>query len=183
MLFEVRDFFTCYFRRYGVLAAALSFVCLILFFMAIIPANAVISSGSYDYSQRIVGGVHAEYLDVNIAYNASVPRNDAGERLKYVGTFTVTHYCACTICTWGTGITASGKPVAEGMIAADWRVLPQGTKVYIKRGGTLLEKVVEDRGGAINGKRIDIYVPMHIQALALGVYTAEVYVDPETVLP
>ena len=176
-------FLTEYFRRHGLLAAALSFVCLVIFFMAIIPADIVLSSGSFDYSQKYVGDVQAEKSDVNVAYDTSLPRNSAGEKLVYVGTYKVTHYCACTICTWGTGVTASGKQVAEGMIAADWRVLPKGTKVYIKRGDQLIEKVVEDRGGAIQGNIIDVYVPSHDQALRMGVYWADLYVDPEAELP
>ena len=179
----IRTFTIQYLKRYGISAAMLSFICLIAFFMAIIPADAVLSSGEFGYMQKYVGGVRVERTDMDTAYDLSIPRNDAGERLKHVGTFKVTHYCACTICTWGSGITASGKPVAEGMIAADWGVLPKGTKVYIKRGDTLIEKVVEDRGGAINGNVIDVYVDSHGYALQLGVYTAELYVDPETVLP
>jgi len=172
-----------YLRHYGVLAVLLSIICLVAFFMAIIPASAVVSAGDFGYSQKYVGGVLVEKSDMNTAYDQTIPCNANGERLKYVGTFKVTHYCACTICTWGTGITASGKQVAEGMIAADWRVLPKGTTVYIKHGDTVVPKVVEDRGGAINGNIIDVYVPSHGQALRLGVYYADLYVDPDTELP
>ena len=176
----MKDFFTEYLKRYGVLAAVLSVVCVGMFFMAIIPAEAVVASDTTDFAQNHVGGVHFEKADLHPAYDMTVPRNAAGEKLKYVGTFKVTHYCACTICTWGTGVTASGKQVAEGMIAADWNVLPVHTKVYIKRGNTLIEKVVEDKGGVINGNVIDVYVPSHEEALRLGVYYADVYVDPDT---
>ena len=179
----VKTFFIDYYKRYGILAVALSFVCLIAFFMAIIPAGVVLAAGEFEYSQKLVGGVQVEQSDINTVYDLSIPRNADGERLKYVGNYKVTHYCACTICTWGSGITASGKPVAEGMIAADWGVLPKDTKVYIKRGDTLVEKVVEDRGGAINGNIIDVYVPSHEKALQMGVYYADLYVDPDTVLP
>jgi len=172
------NYFRVYIKRHGVLAGVLALICLLMFFMAIIPADAILSSGSLANSQNYLGGVQVVRSDMEVAHDMSVPRNAAGERLKYVGTFKVTHYCACTICTWGTGITASGKQVAEGMIAADWRVLPKGTKVYIKRGDSLVEKVVEDRGGAINGNIIDVYIPSHEQALRMGVYTAELYVDP-----
>ena len=179
----IKDFMIAYFKRYGVIAAALSVVCLLAFYMAIVPSGAAASSGSNDHTKKLVSGVFTVNSEMSVAHDSSVPRNAAGEKLVYVGDFKVTHYCACTICTWGSGITASGKPVAEGMIAADWKVLPKGTKVYVKRGDTILEKVVEDRGGAINGNIIDIYVPLHTQALVLGVYKAELYVDPGTILP
>ena len=179
----LRNFFIDYFRRHGLLAALLSVVCLAMFFTAIVPANAVVASGTFGYSQKYVGGVQTERLEMKVAHDARVPRNADGEKLKFVGNFKVTHYCACTICTWGSGITASGKPVDVGMIASDWRVLPKGTKVYIKRGDTLLERVVEDRGGAIQGNIIDDYVVSHHQALQLGVYYADLYIDPGVELP
>ncbi|MDR3364362.1 MAG: 3D domain-containing protein [Clostridiales Family XIII bacterium] len=174
-----------YWKRYRVLAISLSAICLAAFYMAIIPADAVISAGDFAYVQKPVGGVQAEKSNMNVAYDVNVPRNEAGEKLKFVGTFKVTHYCACTICcgAYATGTTATGKAVSEGMVAADWNVLPPHTKVYIKRGGSVIEKVVEDRGGAVNGNKIDVYVPSHGQALALGVYYADIYVDPETELP
>ena len=179
------SFFNYYFKNHGVLAVTLSLICLAMFFMAIIPADAVLSSGTFGYSQKYVGGVQVNGSDMSVAYDAKVPRNAAGEMLTRVpGEFKVTHYCACTICTWGSGITASGKSVAEGMIASDWRVLPKGTKVYVKtRNGEIQEFIVEDTGGAIKGNKIDIYVPSHTQALRLGVYYTELYVDPGTVLP
>jgi len=151
--------------------------------MAIIPASVVLTNGEFGYTHKYVGGVEFAASDKNTVYDSSVPRNGNGERMKYAGTFKVTHYCACTICTWGSGVTASGKPVAEGMIAADWSVLPKGTTVYIKQGDALIPKVVEDRGGAINGYVIDVYVPSHSQALKMGVYYADLYVDPDTELP
>ena len=180
---DILKYYKKYYKRNGIRIGALSIVCLLMFFLAIIPAKVVLPSGTYGYLQKNVGGVQLEKSDIEIAYNSNIPYNSAGERLRYIGDFNVTHYCACTICTWGSGITASGKPVDEGMIASDWSVLPRGTKVYIKRGDMLIERVVEDRGGAIIGNKIDIYVSSHDQALKLGVYTAELYVDPDTLLP
>ena len=177
-LHKTGDFFKYYFKKHSILAAVLSFICFTAFYMAIIPASAIMPSGTYEYDQNYVGGVYIESSDIHTSQNNTVPRNEAGERLKYVGKFKVTHYCSCTICTWGSGITASGKPVADGMIAADWKVLPRGTKVYLKSGDTMIEKVVEDTGGAIQGNRIDIYVPSHSEALARGVYYTDLYVDP-----
>lgn len=63
------------------------------------------------------------------------------------------------------GITASGKRVAVGMIAADTTVLPFGTKVYIEGMGIY---TVEDTGGAIKGNCIDIYMPNLNDAIKFG---------------
>ncbi|RPK31802.1 3D domain-containing protein [Paenibacillus xylanexedens] len=64
------------------------------------------------------------------------------------------------------GITASGEKTKEGVtIAADWRVLPKGTRVYIDGVG---ERVVQDKGGDIKNKRIDVYFETEKEALNFG---------------
>ncbi|WP_145413383.1 3D domain-containing protein [Paenibacillus xylanexedens] len=64
------------------------------------------------------------------------------------------------------GITASGEKTKEGVtIAADWRVLPKGTRVYIDGVG---ERVVQDKGGDIKNKRIDVYFESEKEALNFG---------------
>ena len=90
-----------------------------------------------------------------------------------LGEFTITHYCACSVCCgkWADGITASGKTATAGRtIATDPKVIPLGSKVVINGW----EYVAEDTGGAIKGNRIDIYVDDHKEALNLGKYKAEV---------
>ncbi len=88
----------------------------------------------------------------------------------YVGEFTVTAYCSCPKCCGkaAKGLTASGKHVQSGMIAADWGVLPKGTHVRLSvfPGSTL---VVEDTGSAIVGNRIDVWFPSHSLAREFGV--------------
>ncbi len=63
------------------------------------------------------------------------------------------------------GRTASGEYVRQGIIAADPRVLPIGTKVYIEGMGTF---VVKDTGGFIKGNRVDIWMPKTSQAMSFG---------------
>lgn len=72
------------------------------------------------------------------------------------------------------GITASGKRVQEGMIAAYWPELPKGTRVYIPA----LDKVytVEDKGGAIGRGDVYIYMPTARECFEFGVRDLEVWV-------
>lgn len=90
---------------------------------------------------------------------------------SYVGGFTVTAYCSCQKCCGkgARGLTASGKHVRPGMIAADWGILPKGTRVRLSAfpGRTF---VVEDTGSAIVGNRIDIWLPSHSLARQFGVH-------------
>lgn len=66
------------------------------------------------------------------------------------------------------GRTASGKPVARGLIAADPRVLPLGTRVRIDAGPLSGEYLVADTGGAVKGRRIDIWTPTTREAMRFG---------------
>lgn len=109
------------------------------------------------------------------------------EQRKSLGIFVVTAYCSCPKCCgeWssehpsrkGTDYvqkTASGTvPAPNRTIAADWTILPKGTKVYINEK----EYIVEDRGGGIIGASIDIYFDSHEEALQFGRQKLEVFID------
>ena len=66
------------------------------------------------------------------------------------------------------GRTASGKFVTRGLIAADRRVLPLGTRVRIEAGSYSGEYTVADTGGAVRGRKIDIWVPNTGEAMRFG---------------
>ena len=66
----------------------------------------------------------------------------------------------------GIVYTASGAIAEEVTVAADWNILPAGTLIEIDGLG---ERIVQDRGGAITGNRIDIYFNSHEVALEVGV--------------
>ena len=81
-------------------------------------------------------------------------------------TYKITAYCSCSKCCGkATGRTASGTQATAGRTVAASSKFAFGTKLNI--GGHIY--TVEDRGGAINGNRIDIYVNSHSQALQWGV--------------
>jgi 3D (Asp-Asp-Asp) domain-containing protein len=66
----------------------------------------------------------------------------------------------------GYGITASGKIVREHYTAACPPNLPFGTELFIPKLHTVY--VCEDRGGAIKGNRIDIFVEQLSKAKKFG---------------
>ena len=77
----------------------------------------------------------------------------------------------------GHGRTASGKRVRHGMVAADRCVLPFGTKVRLKNAGRYSGVYrVEDTGGKIRGRKIDIYMPSRGAAEQFGRRTVKVEV-------
>lgn len=75
--------------------------------------------------------------------------------------FTATCYCL-------RGKTASGAMVRRGIVAADPRVLPLGTKIQISGSSHSGTYVVADTGGAIKGRRLDIWVPSCSEAFTFG---------------
>ena len=66
------------------------------------------------------------------------------------------------------GRTASGQFVTRGLIAADPRVLPLGTRVRLEAGQWSGEYLVADTGGAIRGRKIDIWTPSTREAMQFG---------------
>ena len=80
--------------------------------------------------------------------------------------YKITAYCSCVKCCGKTnGITAMGTKASEGRTVATSSKFAFGTKLNIN--GHVY--TVEDRGGAITGNKIDIYVNSHAAALAWGV--------------
>lgn len=101
------------------------------------------------------------------------------DRYRYIGIFKVTAYTANYESTGkrpddpGYGITATGTKVTEDRtIAADFKVLPPRTKVKIK--GLSNTYTVEDCGGAVKGKHIDLYIPSLKDAKDWGVRHLEI---------
>jgi 3D (Asp-Asp-Asp) domain-containing protein len=84
------------------------------------------------------------------------------------GSFNASAYCF-------TGRTATGQGVRRGLIAADPRVLPLGSKVYIEAGAWSGIYTVADTGGAIKGKRLDIWVPGCGEARKFGRRSVQVF--------
>lgn len=94
---------------------------------------------------------------------------------KSLGEYVITAYCTCKICCGvysGGNRTASGTiPTTNRTLAVDTNVIPFGTRLVIN--GQIY--VAEDRGGAIKGKRIDMFFYTHKEALAWGRRTMEVF--------
>jgi 3D (Asp-Asp-Asp) domain-containing protein len=89
------------------------------------------------------------------------------------GQVVATGYCACAGCcgpnsleAGGHGLTASGKRPYPGVtVAADWSLFPPGTRLAIQDVG---DRVVQDRGRGIVGRRIDVFFRSHAEAVRFG---------------
>ncbi|MFF5995968.1 3D domain-containing protein [Lysinibacillus sp. KU-BSD001] len=88
-------------------------------------------------------------------------------------TVTATAYTAyCKGCSGTTayGIDLRANP-NQKVIAVDPRVIPLGTKVWVEGYG---EAIAGDTGGAIKGKKIDVFIPTYENAVAWGVKTVKI---------
>ncbi|MDQ3174750.1 MAG: 3D domain-containing protein [Acidobacteriota bacterium] len=74
------------------------------------------------------------------------------------------------------GRTASGRLVSQGIIAADPKFLPLGSRVYVQAGAWSGEYLVADAGGAIKGRKIDIWTPSTREAMRFGRRTVKLTV-------
>ncbi len=74
---------------------------------------------------------------------------------------------------WRDGITATGTIAVEGTVASDWQVMEPGTKIYIPGYGI---GTVEDRGGKVRGRHLDVFFDTREKAVIWGVKRIDVLV-------
>ncbi|MGQ9558732.1 MAG: ubiquitin-like domain-containing protein [Desulfurispora sp.] len=104
---------------------------------------------------------------VRVGTAQSISRGGQDIRFKYAVEMVATAYSY-------TGYrTASGHSPRYGVVAVDPRVIPLGTRLYVEGYGFA---TALDKGGAIKGKRIDLFVESHRQASRWGVRRVKVYV-------
>lgn len=90
-----------------------------------------------------------------------IEEKTANSTSKNAGGFNATAYCL-------RGRTANGGSVRRGIVAADPRVLPLGTRIYLNAGSYSGSYVVADTGGAVKGRKLDIWVPNCSEAMRFG---------------
>ena len=97
----------------------------------------------------------------------SISRENTATTTGTTKIFKITAYCPCSKCCgkYASGYTSSGTKATAGRTVAASSQFAFGTKLIINGK----EYTVEDRGGAITGNKIDIYMNTHAEALAWGV--------------
>lgn len=100
-------------------------------------------------------------LDFNEVDNLINTININNAKNKAGRAFSATAYCL-------KGKTASGSGVRRGIVAADPRVLPLGTRISLNAGAYTGSYVVADTGGAIKGKKLDIWISNCSEARRFG---------------
>lgn len=93
--------------------------------------------------------------------------SSSGNKTALIGSFSATAYCL-------KGKTASGSGVRRGIVAADPRVLPLGTRINLNAGSYSGSYLVADTGGAIKGRKLDIWIASCSEARRFGRRTVKV---------
>ena len=91
----------------------------------------------------------------------------SGNKAALLGSFSATAYCL-------KGRTATGGSVRRGIVAADPRILPLGTRINLNAGSYSGSYLVADTGGAIKGRKLDIWVANCSEARRFGRRTVTV---------
>ena len=103
---------------------------------------------------------------VVLAPGTANPANPATKPAAPIPETEGTHYVATAYSLRGR--TASGRYVSQGIIAADPRILPLGSRVRLEAGPWSGEYLVADTGGKIRGRKIDIWTPSSREAMRFG---------------
>jgi 3D (Asp-Asp-Asp) domain-containing protein len=116
--------------------------------------------------------------DENKGQNNSEPKSEPSDGWRIVR-MRVTGYCPCSKCCgeYSDGITASGHEIQPGdtFVAADKRY-SFGTEMVIEGYNNGKPVKVLDRGGAIQGNKLDAFFHTHQEALEWGVRNIDVKV-------
>ncbi|MEH6908492.1 MULTISPECIES: 3D domain-containing protein [Neobacillus] len=107
----------------------------------------------------------------------SVTTTSKSTKLKVVKTITVSATAYTANCKRCSGITAIGLNLKKNpklkVISVDPKVIKLGTKVYVEGYGYA---IAGDTGGAMRGKKIDIFVPSYKKAIQWGRKTVKVQI-------
>ena len=135
----------------------------VLFFFAAIICVPVYSIAAGDANDNSKAGQLKAAVDTE---NSEVANEWESVQMR------VTAYCPCPKCcgNYSDGITASGHRISQGdrFVAAD-RAYPFGTEMIIPGYKSDQPVKVLDRGGAIQGTRLDVFFNSHQEALNWGV--------------
>lgn len=139
----------------------------------------VVAEGTFSIANDSNGNIQLEEIQQNTQNNQETNQQTAEStlvNLKYnnfnlseTKTFRATAYCL-------KGRTASGGNVRRGIVAADRRVLPLGTRIQISAGAYSGTYTVADTGGAVKGNILDIWMPSCAEANRFGRRTVTVSV-------
>ena len=123
--------------------------------------------GKKDIAEELTQDTIQQDTDDNKGKFKKVVTKTVSTRSTAGGSFTATAYCL-------KGRTAMGHGVRRGVIAADPRILRLGSRINLGAGAYSGEYLVSDTGGAVKGRKIDIWMPSCAEARRFGRRTVSI---------
>ena len=138
---------------------------------------------TYTYTRTYTGGKYVKIEETSEVTTEPVNRiierapgfvsiYEIGE-IKYSETMEMNVTAYTPYCAGVDNTTASGTQVRRGVCAVDTTVIPFGTKLFVPGYGVA---VAEDRGGAIKGNKLDLYMESYEEAIKWGRRNLTVYI-------
>ena len=166
------------FHQKGVMVHLFSFCCFLLYLCSCTNLCDGEYSKIYENTPKQAITYNSNPATDKASTKAPIVAKVTPKQMSHFTTYKVTAYCPCEKCCGkSNGLTATGtKATAGRTIAVDPKIIPLGSKVNI--GGKTF--VAEDTGGAIKGRRIDMFFASHKEAVQFGVQNLPVVVVGRT---
>ncbi len=159
--------------RGSVILFLVAFLVGVIYFQPKVEAVTVVAKESQKSIQENIEEIKLNNKNIEAYdFNVEIGDDDAEEEASSESNaraFKATAYCL-------RGKTASGRMVSRGIVAADRRVLPLGTRIHLTGGKYTGNYTVADTGGKIKGRVLDIWVPSCAEARSWGRRTVQVKV-------
>ncbi|MCA0968984.1 LysM peptidoglycan-binding domain-containing protein [Halobacillus litoralis] len=131
------------------------------------PGEVLVTSGQGSYAASSQSSKPAETKTQSSSSTSSTQQTSQASDAVHTFTAEATAYTA--FCNGCSGVTATGIDLRanpnQKVIAVDPNVIPLGSKVHVEGYGTA---IAGDTGGAIDGNRIDVFIPNRSEALQFG---------------
>ena len=137
----------------GTIALCVGFI---FYFQPTVEAVTLASDSQQNQQQSNQSAVQTDQFQTPAAYSGTKSKT-----VTEANAFRATAYCL-------KGRTATGGSVRRGIVAADPRVLPLGTRIQLSAGSYSGIYTVADTGGAVKGRILDIWMPSCVEAVRFG---------------
>ncbi len=147
---------------------------------SIVRTYEIVYENGVAVSKTLVGTTRTEPVHQLIAYNEKYSfTNSRGQQITYSSAISGVATAYIPDGKWGY-TTYTGNRARPGVIAVDPKVIPLGTKVYVKTNtpgfGDYGFAVAWDIGGAIKGNKIDLFMESYDLSIQWGLRNVTIYI-------
>lgn len=133
-----------------------------LFYLQPTAAEAVtLAIDSQNNLQKQLDNQTVQQLEQTKVQTSKENPENKNNKQSEASSYRATAYCL-------KGRTANGGSVRRGIVAADPRILPLGSRIQINAGSYSGTYTVADTGGGVKGRKLDIWMPSCVEAVRFG---------------